>query len=54
MDFYKSAIEPILPNAPKMRGKALDVHIFVDSDHAGDKVTRRSQTGILIFVTELQ
>ena len=25
-------------------------HCFVDSDHAGDKVTRQSQTGILIFV----
>ncbi len=27
----------------------MTVHCFVDSDHAGDKVTRRSQTGILIF-----
>ena len=28
----------------------VSTHCFVDSDHAGDKVTRRSQTGILIFV----
>ena len=28
----------------------VSTHSFVDSDHAGDKVTRRSQTGILIFV----
>ena len=27
----------------------MSTHCFVDSDHAGDKVTRRSQTGILIF-----
>ena len=28
----------------------VSTHCFVVSDHAGDKVTRRSQTGILIFV----
>ena len=28
----------------------VSTHCFVYSDHAGDKVTRRSQTGILIFV----
>jgi hypothetical protein len=27
----------------------MTVHCFVDADHAGEKVTRRSQTGILIF-----
>ncbi|GFH48973.1 Blackbeard [Chaetoceros tenuissimus] len=25
-------------------------YVFVDSDHAGDKVTRRSQTGILLYL----
>ena len=34
---------------PKPRGKLMTTHCFVDSDHAGDKVTWRSQTGILIF-----
>ena len=28
----------------------VSTHCFVDSDHAADKVTRPSQTGILIFV----
>ena len=35
---------------PQARGKSVSTHCFVDSDHAGDKVTRRSQTGILIFI----
>ena len=25
-------------------------HCFVDSDHAGDLVSRRSRTGVLVFV----
>jgi hypothetical protein len=48
-DFYKYATDPKPPNMPQPRGRAMTVHCFVDSDHAGDKVTRRSQTGILIF-----
>ena len=35
---------------PPPRGRLVSTHCFVDSDHAGDKVTRRSQTGILIFL----
>jgi hypothetical protein len=48
-DFYKYAEEPIPSNMPIPRGRLMSTHCFVDSDHAGDKVTRRSQTGILIF-----
>ena len=48
-DFYADAKEPISPNAPEPRGKPLEIHLFVDSDHGGDRMTRRSQTGILIF-----
>jgi hypothetical protein len=48
-DFYKYAEDTLPPNMPKPRGKAISTHCFVDSDHAGDTVTRRSQTGILIF-----
>ena len=29
--------------------KSIQLNCFVDSDHAGDRMTRRSQTGILIF-----
>jgi hypothetical protein len=48
-DFYKYAEEPLPPNMPTPRGRPMTTHCFVDSDHAGDRVTRRSQTGILIF-----
>jgi hypothetical protein len=34
---------------PETRGKEVEIHCFVDADHAGDQVTRRSHTGILIF-----
>jgi hypothetical protein len=48
-DFYKYAEEPIPSNMPTARGRIMSAHCFVDSDHAGDKVSRRSQTGMLIF-----
>ena len=48
-DFYKGAEEPIPNNIPEARGRAIGLHCFVDADHASDKVTRRSQTGIIIF-----
>ena len=35
---------------PPPRGRAVLMHCFVDSDHTGDKVTRRSHTGLLLFV----
>ena len=37
-------------DAPEPRGKAVQTLTFCDSDHAGDKVTRRSRTGILLYV----
>ena len=49
-DFYRDAKEAIPPNMPEPRGKAVACHCFVDADHAGDRVTRRSHTGILIFL----
>ena len=48
-EFYKEAEEAISPNAPEPRGRPIELHIFVDSDNGEDKMTRRSQTGILIF-----
>ncbi|KAL7425539.1 hypothetical protein ACHAXH_000044 [Discostella pseudostelligera] len=37
-------------DAPEPLGKMVDLRLMVDSDHAGDKLTRRSRTGFLIFV----
>ena len=49
-DFYREAEEQIPDDAPPPRGKMVSMHCFVDADHASNKVTRKSQTGILIFI----
>ena len=50
LEFYPNAQEEIPPNAPEERGKAVQMIAFSDSDHAGDLLTRRSRTGVLIFL----
>jgi len=49
---YPGAKEVVLPNAPEVRGRTVSTTCFVDADHAGCKVTRRSHTGIIIFVNK--
>jgi hypothetical protein len=49
-DVYRDAEEAIPPNAPDPLGKPVSIHCFVDANLAGNVVTRRSQTGILIFI----
>lgn len=49
-EFYKDTTEPIPPNAPAPRGHAVQINAFVDANHAGNKVTRRSHTGIIIYL----
>jgi hypothetical protein len=49
-DFYGDVVEPIPPDQPNPQGKAAQTTAFVDSDHAADLVSRRSRTGILIFL----
>ena len=48
-DFYGDVKELIPPDAPPVRGVAVQMTCFVDSDHAGDEVSRRSRTGVLIY-----
>ena len=48
--FYPHAKEAIPGNAPEPRGKDVDLRFFVDSDHAGDTVTRRSRTCLFVFM----
>ena len=49
-DFYQGVEEEIPPNAPKARGKAVDIRMMVDADFAGDQRTRRSRSGYIIFI----
>ena len=46
---YVDAEEVTPPNAPKPRGLPVQINCFVDADHAGNRITRRSQTGIIIY-----
>ena len=48
--FYSDVKEALPPNAPEPLGKEVELHMFVDSDHAGEKTTRRSRTGYMIFI----
>jgi hypothetical protein len=49
-DFSRGAKEPIPGDMPETRGNVVSTHCFVDADHAGNRITRRSQTSILLFV----
>ena len=51
-DFYRDAKEPIPSNMPEARGLEIIVSCFVDANHAGNVVNRRSQTGVLIFINK--
>ena len=48
-EIYSDAQEDWPPNTPKPRGNSVEVNCFVDGDHTGDRVTRRSQTGIILY-----
>ena len=47
---YPDAYEELDSKLPKPRIDEMAITCFVDADHAHDKVTRRSLTGIIIFV----
>jgi hypothetical protein len=49
-EFYPGACEPEPPKAPELRGQSITMPCFVDADHVGCRVTRRSHTGVLIFI----
>ena len=49
-DFYPEAFEEIDANVPPPKTEEMDVSCFVGSDHAHDKITRRSVTWIVIFI----
>eukprot|EP00957_Ditylum_brightwellii_P024788 1873245-Ditylum_brightwellii.AAC.1 len=48
-EFYPDTKEEIPLDIPEPRVKEVQINCFVDADHALDCVTRRSQTGIMIY-----
>ena len=49
-EFYPDAEETVPDNMPEALGKKARITVYVDADHAHDKVTRRSVTGAVLFV----
>ena len=44
-------VRKVLPlNTPEPHGCNIDLHMFVDSDHTGDKLTQCSHTGFIIYL----
>ena len=50
LEDYPDANEEIDPGLPKAFGMELETSIFFDADHAHDQKTRRSITGLIMFV----
>ena len=50
LEFCRDAKVAIPMNAPESPGKEVDIHMLVDNDHAGEKVSCRSRIGFLIYV----
>ena len=47
LEFYRHALST---NVPEPWGKEVDIHMFVDSDHTGNKVSCWSRSDFLIYV----
>jgi hypothetical protein len=51
-DYYGDVKEEIPKNAPQPQGQPVQINVFVDASHARNKLTRHSQTGILLYLNE--
>eukprot|EP00957_Ditylum_brightwellii_P013432 1014058-Ditylum_brightwellii.AAC.1 len=49
-DFHGDIEEELSPRMPAPRGHSMNIHTFVDANHAGNVLRRRLHTGIIIFV----
>ena len=49
-DLYPDAEETLPHDMPEPRGEEIDINVFVDADHAGNRITRRSHTGVILMV----
>jgi hypothetical protein len=49
---YGDVKEALSPDAPLPLGKEVDLRLYVDSDHAGEKFTRLYRTGFVIYLNK--
>ena len=49
-EFYGDVQEAVPLNVPEPHGCDIDFRMFVDSNHAGDKLTCRLHTGFIIYL----
>ena len=47
---YPDAEEALPPDAPEPWGNTVTMTYYVDADHAGCHVMRRSHTGVIVFL----
>ena len=52
-DYYQDSVFDDLLDAPNPFGFSVEVNIFVDASHAGNKLDRKSVTGILFYVGDM-
>ena len=48
--FYDKLTEELPPRMPEPLGNPVNIYTFVDANHVGNVVTRRSDTGILLYL----
>ena len=48
-EFYRDDKKAIPTDTPNQRGNVFSTHCFVDAEHAGNRDTRRSWNGVIIF-----
>ena len=49
-EFGLDTKEDLPPRMPEARGQGFTIRAFVDADHAGDSITRRSRTGFIVYL----
>ena len=49
-EFGLNMLEDMPHNMPESRGLGFVMRAYVDADHAGDTITRRSRTGFLVYL----
>jgi hypothetical protein len=49
-EFYGDVEEELPPKMPEPLGQPMNITAFVDANHAGNAITRRSHTGVIIYL----